>query len=99
MNLRDIANGGAEAKRWGNMLYNRPVSSAADYLINNLKENKSSIAGKNAGGFLKHKVEVKIESSEKALLEGKDCEPISYEWAFRIAESKYQEQEGCQLFE
>ena len=30
----------AAEKRWGNMLYNRPVISGVDYFINNIKENK-----------------------------------------------------------
>ena len=33
----------------------------------------------------------------KALLEGKDSEPISCEWMFRIAKAKWQEQEGVPI--
>ena len=54
---------------------------------------------KNAAGLTKQKSKVEIEENENALLEGKDFEPISYEWMFRIAKSKYQEQEGYQLFD
>ena len=36
--------------------------------------------GKISGGFLKQKEKLEISENEEALLEGKDFEPISYEW-------------------
>ena len=40
---------------------------------------------------------MKIGENEKALLEGNDFEPISYEWMFRIMKSNYQEPEGVPI--
>ena len=40
---------------------------------------------------------MEIEENEKALLEGNDSEPISYEWMFRITKDQYQEQEGAPI--
>ena len=48
---------GAEAKRWANMLYNRPVRSGVNYFINSIKENESSIMDKSACGHPKTKSE------------------------------------------
>ena len=42
---------------------------------------------------------MEIEENEKALLDGKDSEQISYEWMFMISKAKYRGQEGYQLFE
>ena len=41
---------------------------------------------------------MKIGENEKALLEGNDFEPISYEWMFVIWRSKYHEPEGVRIF-
>ena len=88
---------GIAAKRWARKLYSRPLSSVVDYFINSIRENKNSPMGKNAGGFLKQKVELEMEENEKALLEGNDFEPISYEWVFMIFKAKYREQEGVPI--
>ena len=80
-------------KRWGNTLYNHPMSSGWDYFINNLKDNRSSIMGKTAG-FPKTKSENENRGARKALSEGNDSELISPEWMFRIAKAKYRELEG-----
>ena len=53
------------AKRWAQMLYNRPIRNGVDYFINNFKGDISSITGKNAGGFLKQKEKSEIEENEK----------------------------------
>ena len=41
------------AKRWKNLLYNRPVSSAIEYFINNLKNSERSILDRGDGDFIK----------------------------------------------
>ena len=66
------------------MLYNRPVSLGVDYFISNLEPSKSSLSDKNVGGFLKHKSKSNVEEREKAILDGRDFEPISCEWTFMI---------------
>ena len=45
-------------------------------------------------GRPKTRVKMNIEENEKALVECKDSDPISYEWVFRISKAKYQEKEG-----
>ena len=85
------------SNRWGNMLYNLPVSSGVDYFANNLKENKSAIMDKDAWGVQKQKVKMKIEENENALLEGNYFEPIIYGRAVWILKSKYHGEEGVQI--
>ena len=68
-----------------------------DYFTNDIKEGKISAVGKNAGGFLKPKAKLKVGGNAKSLLEGKNFEPISYEWMFGISKAKYQEQEGLPI--
>ena len=90
---------GAATKRWEKMLYNHPISQGVDYFINNLISSKSSLTDNHAGGegLIKHKAKSKVEERGKALLEGKESEPISYEWAFRILRNKHQEPEGAPI--
>ena len=40
---------------------------------------------------------MEIGENDKAPLECKDCESISYEWTFRITKAKYPEQEGAPI--
>ena len=87
---------GRSRKRRAKMLYRRPISNGVEYLINNLEGNKSSLADKNAGGFLKQKANSKVEENEKSLLEGTEFGVISYEWMFRILRNKYHGPEGRQ---
>ena len=61
---------GVEARRWAEMLYNRPLSRGVDYPINNIKANKSSLADKNAGGLLKQKGEIENRRKRKSALIG-----------------------------
>ena len=68
-----------DARRWARMLYCRPISMEEDYFINYLKGIGTSVLDKNAGGFLKHKLEAKAEESEKGILKGGNCDPVSYE--------------------
>ena len=56
-----------DAKRWAKMLYNHPISVGVYYFINNLKDDKGSLMDKNAVGFLKRKLESKVEENEKSI--------------------------------
>ena len=42
---------------------------------------------------------MEIGGNGQALLEGKDSEPISYEWMVMISKAKYQGNRDYQLFE
>ena len=76
------------------MLYNRPVSSGVDYFVNNSNDNKASKIDVEAGGFLKHKSMSKIDESEKAIVRGELCDPVGYDWMFKILMGKYREPLG-----
>ena len=61
------------ARRWNNLLYNRPVSRVIEYYINNLKES-SNILDRGAGDFLKSQFRKKQDQNEKAVALGETFE-------------------------
>ena len=81
------------ARRWKNLLYNHPVSSAIEYFINNL-QSSGKILDKGAGGFSKFNFREKMEENEKLLAEEESYEKIGYDWMFRILKDKYKEKPG-----
>ena len=78
------------AKRWKNPLYNRPVSSAVEYFINNLK-NSEKILDRGAGDFLKCHFRKEMDQNDNLLTSGGSYGEIGYEWMFRILKGKYKE--------
>ena len=74
-------NWGTAAKRWKNLLYNHPVSSAVEYFINNLK-NSGSILDRGAGDFLKSHSRGEMDQNDKLFIAGE-----SYENWLRMAVS------------
>ena len=49
------------------MSYNHPVRLSLDYIVSNLKGNKTSRVDVESGGFLKHKLKSKIDENEEAI--------------------------------
>ena len=88
----------ADARRWAMMLYNRPISMAVDYFVNNMNDNETSVIYKNAGGFSKHKSEAKVEENEKATIQWGNYDPVSYAWAFKVLRGKFRGPEGVPIF-
>ena len=78
MNLRAIARGGGDAKRWPRMLYNRPKSLAIDFFIINLKD-IGVLSDIEASGHLEHKLKSKVNENEESLKKGVDFEHIDSE--------------------
>ena len=85
---------GDGAKIWTMMLYNRPVSSAIDCFIINLKDSSDTI-DKEASGHLDHKLKTKVEDNEKDMQNGVEFGPIEYEWLFGVFKARYQEPAGA----
>ena len=77
MSFHAIVSGG-EAKRWANTLYNRPVSSAIDYFIVNLRDS-SDVNDKEPSGHLEHKLKMKVEENEGDIKNMVVFEPIDVE--------------------
>ena len=89
-----------DAKRWAKMLYNRPIITRVDYSVNNLKDDRCALMGKNSGGFLKRRLMSEMGANGKAILNGVDFEPISYEWAFMVlGGANTENRKGYQKFE
>ena len=76
------------------MLYNRPVSSAVDGFIVNLKDSSDTI-DKAASGHLKHKLKTKVKDNGEDMKNGVEFEPLEYECMFGVFNARYQEPGGA----
>ena len=83
------------AKRWGNLLYNHPVSNVIEYFIGNLRDSRNPLdRGSGIGGFLKRNSRKKMGLNEELVTKGEVFEKYGYEWMFRALEGKYEERPG-----
>ena len=75
---------GNRSKKMGKDVIHPSRQSMGRIFHQQLESEQSSPSDKNAWGFLKRQATSKVEGNEQESLEGKNCEPISYEWMFRI---------------
>ena len=74
-------------------MYNRPVSSAIDYFVINLKDIPDAI-DRESSGHLGHNLKIKFGGNEEAIKNMVVFEMIDTEWMFGIFKDRRQETAG-----